>query len=128
MKNIIKNNPKEILSGLWTILIINMIYNDIFSIFVELDKFQRPEFPADAKMLMLVAVFLTNIPISMIFLSRILKYKINRPLNIGVGIFTIIYVWGGMSAYPHYIAMALIETILALTIIWIAWTWKNNEE
>jgi hypothetical protein len=128
MKNIIKNNPKEILSGLWTILIINMVYNDIFSIFVELDKFQRPEFPADAKMLMLIAVFLTNIPISMIFLSRILKYKINRPLNIGVGIFTIIYVWGGMSAYPHYIAMAIIETILALSIIWIAWTWKNNEE
>jgi fucose 4-O-acetylase-like acetyltransferase len=77
---------------------------------------------------MLVAVFLTNLPISMIFFSRILRYKINRPLNIGVGIFTIIYVWGGMSLYPHYIAMAIIETILALSIIWIAWTWKNNEE
>jgi hypothetical protein len=33
-----------------------------------------------------------------------------------------------MSAYPHYIAMAIIETILALTIIWISWTWKDNNE
>lgn len=125
MKNIIKNNPKEILSVLWIILIINMIFNDIFSIIVELDKWQRPEMPADAKILMLAAVFITNIPILMIFLSRFLHYGINRKLNIGVGIFTIVYVWGGMSNYPHYIATAIIETIIALIIVNIAWKWKK---
>lgn len=126
MKDNIKNNPKEVLSGLWIILLINMIFNDIFSIIVELDKWQRPELPADAKILMLIAVFITNIPILMIFLSRFLQYGINRKLNIGVGIFTIIYVWGGMSNYPHYIAIAIIETIIALIIISIAWKWRNN--
>ncbi|MFA5871251.1 MAG: hypothetical protein WC858_00860 [Parcubacteria group bacterium] len=34
MKNIIKSNPKEVLSGLWTVLVINMIYNDIYSIII----------------------------------------------------------------------------------------------
>jgi hypothetical protein len=126
MKSIVENNQKEVLSGLWIILMINMIFNDIFTIMVELDKWQRPEFIGDAKMLMLIAAFVTNIPIVMIFLSRFLHYKINRWLNICVGIFTIIYVWGGMMSYPHYIAVAAIETIIALFIIGIAWKWKNN--
>jgi hypothetical protein len=105
-----------------------MIYNDIFSIIVELEKFEKLVLPADAKTLMLIAAFVTNIPIMMIFLSRILKYRINRMMNIGIGFFTIIYVWGGMSPYPHYIAMAAIETILAFAIMWIAWKWKDNED
>jgi len=126
MNSIIKNNTKEVLSGLWIILIINMIFNDIFTIMVELDKWQRPDFFADSKTIMLIAAFVTNIPIIMIFLSRFLQYKINRLLNIITGIFTIIYVWGGMMNYPHYIAVASIETILALFIIVIAWKWKNN--
>jgi hypothetical protein len=127
MKNIIKKNPKAVLSGIWTVLVINMIYNDIFSIIVELEKFEKLELPADAKMLMLMAAFVTNIPIMMIFFSRFLKYTLNRWLNISVGVFTIIYVWGGMSPYPHYIAIATIETVLAMIIIYIAWKWKNNE-
>jgi hypothetical protein len=128
MKNIMKSNPKEVLSGLWTVLVINMIYNDIYSIIIELEKFEKLELPADAKILMLIAAFATNIPIMMIFFSRFLKYKPNRWLNIGAGVFTIIYVWGGMSSYPHYIAIATIETVLALIIIGIAWKWKNNEK
>lgn len=128
MKNIIKNNPRVVLSSLWIVLLINMIYNDIFSIIVELEKFEKLVLPADAKTLMLIAAFVTNIPIMMIFFSRILRYKINRLLNIGIGIFTIIYVWGGMSAYPHYIAIAIIETILALLIVWISWTWREDNE
>lgn len=127
MKNMIKNNTREVLSWLWIILIINMIYNDIFTIMVELDKWQRPDFFADAKTLMLIAAFVTNIPIMMIFFSRFLQYTVNRWLNIGVGIFTIIYIWGGMMTYPHYIAIATIETFIALFIVGIAWKWKKQD-
>lgn len=113
MRNIFNNNIKVVLSSLWIVLIINMIFNDIFSTMVILEKFEKPELPGDAKTLMLIAAFVTNIPIMMIFFSRVLTYKINRILNIVVGVFTIVYVWGGMSAYPHYIVVATIETILA---------------
>lgn len=126
MKNMIKNNTREVLSWLWIILIINMIYNDIFTIMVELDKWQRPDFFADAKTLMLIAAFVTNIPIMMIFFSRFLQYTVNRWLNIGVGIFTIIYIWAGMMTYPHYIAIGIIETFIALFIVAIAWKWKKQ--
>ena len=122
-----KNNPKIVLSSLWTVLIINMILADIYSIYIELNKFEKVGLPGDAKTIMLIMAFVTNIPILMIFFSRYLGYKVNRWLNICVGIFTIVYIWAGMSTYPHYIAVASIETILALIIIGIAWNWKNNE-
>ncbi|MEI7579559.1 MAG: DUF6326 family protein [bacterium] len=119
-------NTRDILSTLWLVLMLNMIFNDIFGFVVMLDKFVRPELPGDAQTLMLVAVFLTNIPLLMILFAKILNYKINRILNIAVAIFTILYVWGGMSTYPHYIVIAAIETIIALVIIVVAWKWKND--
>jgi hypothetical protein len=129
MKDIIRKNPKEVLSALWIVLIINMIYNDIFSIIVEVvNKGGFQDIPGEVKTVMAIAAIVTNLPIMMVFFSRVLKYKINRLLNIIVGIFTIIYIWGGMSAHPHYIIVASIETVLALAIIRIAWQWKNEEE
>lgn len=130
MKNILRKNTRAVLSSLWTVIMINMIYNDIFTIMVELDKWQRPDFPdnANVKTLMLIAGFVTNIPIMMIFLSRILEYKINRWLNIGAALFAIVYIWGGRMPYPHYTAVAIIETIVALVVIGIAWKWQNEVE
>lgn len=127
MNLINKINIQTKLSTLWIVVIVNMIYADIYSIMVELDKWQRPELFADAKILMLAAVFVTNIPIMMIFLSKFLHYRVNRWLNVCAGVFTILYIWGGMSAYPHYIAAASIETILLLIIVAIAWRWKEKE-
>lgn len=107
---------------------LNMVFNDIYSFVILMDKFVRPELPGDAETLMLVAAFVSNIPLLMIILSKVLKYKVNRILNICVAIFTILYVWGGMSNYPHYIAVAAIETVIALIIIVMAWRWKEESK
>ena len=124
-----KVDRKVMLSTLWIVLIINMIYADIYSLIVEIAKGGRMEdIPGDVKIMMAFAAIVTNIPVVMIFLSRILKYAVNRYLNMGVGIFTIIYVWEGMSSYPHYIIIATIETVLALVIIRMAWKWKGDEK
>lgn len=120
-------NKKDILSSLWIVLMLNMIFNDIYSIVIALDAFVSVKVPGDAQTMMLIAAFVTNIPLMMVFFSKVLKYKINRILNICVAVFTIIYVWGGMSAYPHYIAVASIETLLAIVIIIVAWKWKKEE-
>lgn len=117
-------DTRVVLSSLWIVLMFNMIFNDIFGVYIELEKFTKLQLPGDAKTLMVVATILTNLPIMMIFLSRVLRYKINRLLNIGIGLFTILYVWGGMSFYPHYIIIATIETALALAIIYISWRWQ----
>jgi hypothetical protein len=116
------------LSTLWIVVMINMIFADIFTIMVELvNKNTLGELPGDVKMVMAVAAIVTNIPILMIYLSRILPYKSNRLANIIAGIFTIIYVTGGGSLTPHYIIVASIEVIILLIIVVKSWKWSIVE-
>jgi hypothetical protein len=124
-----KVGMKAKLSALWTVLMINMIYADIYTIIVEIAKGGRMEdIPGEVKTIMAIAAIVTNIPIMMIYLSRVLDYKANRLANIFIGIFTIIYVVGGGIMTPHYIIIATIEVILSLVIISNAWRWKNDED
>ena len=115
------------LSTLWIVVMMNMIYADIFSIIVELVNRDTLNIPGDVKMVMAVAAIVTNIPILMIFLSRVLKYKANRRANIISGILTIIYVVGGGDLNPHYIIVATLEVSLLLIIIVNSWKWTNSE-
>jgi hypothetical protein len=82
---------------------------------------------ASIPQLMLFGAVMGNLAIAMIILSRVLKYGINRWVNIVVGIVTIAYIWGGMSSYPHYIFIASVETLCLLLIVWFAWKWRNLE-
>jgi hypothetical protein len=76
---------------------------------------------------MLFGAIMGQLGIAMIILSRVLKYEINRWVNIIAGIVTIAYIWGGMTTYPHYIFIASIETLCLLLIIGFAWNWRNVE-
>jgi hypothetical protein len=118
---------KAKLSTLWIMVMINMIFADIFTIMVELvHKNTLSELPGEVKTVMAIAAIVTNIPILMIYLSRTLPYKLNRILNIIAGIFTIIYVVGGGMLTPHYIIIASIEVILLLMIIVKSWKWTDR--
>ena len=114
------------LSTLWIVVMINMIFADIFSIMVELVNRNTLEIPGDVKIVMAIAAIVTNIPILMIYLSRTLQYSLNRLANIIAGIFTIIYVIGGGDFAPHYIIIASIEIIVLLLIIVKSWNWKMD--
>ncbi|MCP4438257.1 MAG: hypothetical protein GY810_04870 [Aureispira sp.] len=116
------------LSTLWIVILINMIFADIFSILVELVNKNTLEIPGEVTLVMAIAAIITNIPIMMIYFSRVLKYKVNRLANIVAAIFTIIYVIGGASLTPHYIMIATIEVILLLLIIFNAWKWKTTTD
>ena len=116
------------LSTLWIVVMVYMIFADIFSIMLELDqKGTLGEMPTEAKTMMALAAFLTSIPILMIFFARVLPYKVNRLFNIIAGIFTILYVVGGGLLLPHYVIVASIEVVILLIIIVKAWKWKNLE-
>ena len=122
-----KLDTKTKLSLLWIVIMINMIYNDIFSIIVEMVNGKTLDIPGDVTVVMAIAAIITNIPIFMILLSRVLNYKVNRILNITAGFFTIIYIIGGGDTAPHYIIIASIETILAIIIIVTAWKWEKEQ-
>lgn len=118
-------DTKITLSLFWIVIMFNMIFNDFFSIMVELVNGNTINIPLEVKTMMLVAGIITNIPILMIILSYILKQKASRILNIVAAIFTILYVIAGGSLLPHYILIASIEVILCIFIIVIAFRWKE---
>jgi len=123
---------KAKLSTLWIFIMFNMVFADIFS-------FMYPGFlkqivtgdVVDGTQVtpgfLLIAAVVTEIPIAMVFLSRLLKYGINRWINIIGGVITILWVIGGGSTTLHYIFFAAIEVVCTAIIIWLAWKWRNPE-
>jgi hypothetical protein len=126
-----KIDTKALLSILWIVVMINMAYADILSLHIPgaFDEVAKTSVSTGAPIpqLMLGGAIMMEIPVAMIILSRLLKYGVNRWVNIIVGIFTIAYIWGGAASYPHYIFIAAVETLCLLLIIGYAWTWRSDE-
>ena len=125
-----KIDMKVLLSILWIAVMINMLKADILSLFIPgaAEEVAKTAASAGASIpqLMLVGAVMGQICIAMIVLSRVLKYRINRWVNIVAGLVTIAYIWGGMASYPHYIFIASVETLCLLLIVGFAWTWRND--
>jgi len=126
-----KIDTKALLSTLWIVVMINMLKADILSLFIPgaADEVAKTAASAGASIhqLMLGAAIIGQLAIAMIILSRVLKYSLNRWVNIVVGIVIIAYIWGGMASYPHYIFIASVETLCLLLIFWFAWKWRYVE-
>lgn len=126
-----KIDKKVLLSTLWIVVMINILHADILSLNIPgaTEELARTSASTGASItqLMLIGAVMNNLAIAMIILSRVLKYGINRWSNIVMGIVTIAYIWGGAVSYPHYIFIAMVETLCLLLIIWNAWKWRNVE-
>ena len=117
------------LSTLWIFVMFNMVFADIV-------EFMNPGALEDiisgnvgikiTQELLLVFSILLEIPIAMIFLSRVLKYNVNRWANIIAGAITILFVIGGGETSLSYIFFATMEVVGMLLIIWYAWTWPKQ--
>lgn len=75
--------------------------------------------------LLLILAIVTEIPIVMVLLARVLNYRANRWANLIGSAITIAFVSGGGSTTPHYIFFATIEVLCSGFIFWYAWTWPN---
>lgn len=128
----IKNtiDRKVLISTLWIVVMFNMAFADILSFMIPGGLEEVLTGTVDgismSANLMLVAAVMLEIPIAMILLSRVMKRKSNRLLNIVASIITIVFVVGGGSLEPHYILLAGIEVICMLYILKLAWTWKQD--
>jgi hypothetical protein len=125
-----KLETKVLLSTLWIVVMINMLKADILSLYIPgvLDEVAKTSTSTGIQIpqLMLGGAIMGELAIVMIVLSRVLKYGVNRWVNIMVGLLTIAYIWGGGVSYPHYIFIATVETICLLLIIWSAWKWTDR--
>jgi hypothetical protein len=122
---------KAKLSILWIFLMFNMVFADIFSFMYPGALRQIMTGIVDGTQItpgfLLIAAIVTEIPIAMVFLSRLLKYGVNRWVNIIGAVITILFVIGMGSPTLTYIFLATIEVVCALVIIWLAWKWRNPE-
>ena len=125
-----KIETKVLLSTLWVVVMINMLKADILSLYIPgvMDELAKTAGDTPIPQLMLGAAIMMEISILMIILSRVLKYGVNRWVNIIASIFTIAFVVVGGASYPHYIFIATVEVICLLLIIWNAWKWSSSEE
>jgi hypothetical protein len=119
------------LSLLWIFILFNMVFADILS-------FTYPGFLKEVLTgyaggvhitpgFLVAAAVLTEIPIAMIVLSRVLGQRANRWANIVAGVVTIAYVIGGSAHSPHGIFFSAVQVACALLIVWYAWKWRSPD-
>ena len=125
-----KLDTKVLLSTLWIVVMINMLKADILSLYIPGATEGVVKTSASAGVsipqLMLGGAIIMEISIAMIVLSRVLKYRVNRWVNIIASVITIAFVVGPGASYPHYIFIAIVEVLCLLLIIWNAWNWTEQ--
>jgi hypothetical protein len=128
-------DQKTTLSTLWIFLTLNFIFCDVFTL-MHADDLQQLLTGKVGGMeitesFLLTFAILMEIPMAMILISRITKYKTNRILNIIAGILlTMIQGWSLFVGKPtlHYIFFSLVEISTTFYIVGYALAWRPNEE
>jgi hypothetical protein len=116
------HDVKVRLSTLWVFMLFNYLYCDVLTGF-------DPTVPRDlSRNALLAASFLMEIPIVMVLLSRILKYRPNRWANAIVGAFMVLVQVSTLfigTPTLYYVFFSAIEIACLLFIVWTAWRWAE---
>ena len=118
------------ISTLWVVVMFNMVFADILS-FIKpgvLQELWAGQAGVQVTQgLLLVFAILIEIPIAMIFLSRILKRRPNRWANTAAAVVTTAFVVGGGDLVLHYVFFATVEVACMAMIVWLVWTRRDSE-
>ena len=127
-------NRKMLLSTLWIFAVLNYLYCDVASL---MDSSLLKQYLAGNvggmeinEGFLLAAGILMEISISMVLISRITPYKVNRNLNILAGIITTLVQAATLifsKPTMYYLFFSVIEISTTAAIIWLAWTWRDAE-
>jgi hypothetical protein len=125
---------KVIFSTLWVFVTVNYLYCDVMTL---MDPVLLKQFITGTVGVMQVtqgfllgAAILMEIPMAMILLSRVLKYRANRWANIIAGtIMTAVQSLSLFTGTPtlYYIFFSIIEIACTSVVVWYAWKWTNPE-
>ncbi len=135
-KKTTKIDMKMLLSSLWIVATLNYMYADVMAL-------MDAEILADlingtagggiqvSEGLLLGAAIFMEIPIVMILLSLVLKYRANRWANISIGTIKTVAILSSMFFGPHpslyYMFFGTVETVCTSLIVWYAWKWSEQE-
>ena len=123
-----------LLSTLWIFALLNYLYCDVLTLMdSEVLKEILSGTVGGMKMdenFLLGAAILMEIPIVMVLLSRLLKYRANRIANIISGsIMTLVQIATLVMSPPakYYLFNSIIEIATTICVVWLAVKWKNEE-
>ena len=121
-----KPDTKVRLSALWLFAMLTYTYGDVVTL---MDPVKHGSIQLTEGFLLGGSIFMM-IPITMVLLSRILKYRASRRASIIAGSIT-------TAALPvtlfvavptsYYIFFTVIEIMSTALIVWYAWKWRNPE-
>ena len=126
-----KINVRLKLSALWSSVMFCYIYGDYFGLYVpgKIQGLLSNENMLNNPVKLFIAAFLLAIPALMIFLSLMLKPKLCRALNIGVGVFftlfTLLVGIASVSGSIFYVFYSFLESILTSVIVFMALKWPK---
>jgi len=118
------------ISTLWIVVMLNMAFADIVG-FIQPGALEGVAGPGGVQItqgLLLVFALFIEIPLAMIFLSRVLKPKANRWANTVAAVITAVFVVGGGSMeLPFYAFFAAVEVACMALIVRSAWSQRSSE-
>jgi len=128
-------NIKIKLAALWTATTFCYLYGDYFELYTpgKIESLISGENVLDSPMILFIASVILTIPPLMIFLSLVLKPRINKTLNIIFGLlFTIMMVLIAVGSltpwYTFYVFLAIVEATLTFIIVWKAFKWPKQTD
>jgi hypothetical protein len=129
-----KVNIKIKLASLWASVTLCYLYGDYFELYTpgKIDSLLTGENILDSPTKLLIASIILATSSVMVALSVILKPKINRVVNIVLGmLFTIMMLFIGFNSNTEwggfYVFLAFLESIITALIVWYAWKWPKEE-
>ena len=129
----VKINVKIKLSALWAAVTLMYLAGDVFGFFepglIEEIIAGAPRGIQTTQVTLLAMVMSLLIPSVMVFLSLLLKPKVNRWANIILGIFFTVFlpITMLMTTYAYYIFLGIVEVVFTALIVWYAWKWPKQE-
>lgn len=124
---------RMVISTIWIFYLFNILYADILNIMggkaPSAEAAELIETLISPEMLLGTAIFLETAMV-MIILSRVLKYGINRWLNIIVALLhtlgLVVSLFVGTPTI-FYIFFVVVEILALLFLVWYAWTWTEPQ-
>jgi hypothetical protein len=126
-KTKVERDPKVKLSALWLFVMLTYTYGDVVTL---MDPVKHGSIQLTEGFLLGGSIFMM-IPITMVLLSRISRYKVIRWSSIVAGtIMTVALTSTLFVAVPtsYYVFFTVIEIMCTALIVWYAVKWRNPED
>lgn len=119
------------MSALWVATMLVFLYVDLFSLYREdvrqdLDEGRIFVFEVGQPFLLGITAYVI-IPSVMVYLTLVMPRRINRIVSIVVAsIYAITIAGAAVGEWAYFVLGSLVEVVLLVTIVRLAWTWRNE--